>query len=1001
MRDAELIDDIHRLLRMDWAVADEEGLTRRRNVWFEIKESADERAGYLADIDIGWDVADEEARSGSPDPADRAIGLGLRYALIRASLSSMAANIPSGLLLTLTRKGSWSTSRAFSTALQLGDRAEVVTALAGLADIFVRQGRAEDLMVAAEGFDDAERARVLSAIAAVAPPMLVDDVLAATDTMRDEAAQVLLLTALAGRLPQAKLDRVINAAARLTKEASQAAVLTSVIPHASDEQIVEITAAAERLPSRWRIHLLLILAAHLPEAQVRRLLMKVDRPRSSLQAVEVAAALADRLPEPDRSTWFARRRKEAKRLPVRQRARISSALGDDATAKMAATRVRGLHDRTKLLTELAPTLDGEEMADLLPSFVKRLTAAEAGRAYESFAPFLPRDIIPRALELVDADTGYDGRLRARALIALAPRLSGDLARSALALALTIADVERRAQVIEALAPHLDAAAFDEILATIKTARKVGARPRLLASVVAHLSGEQLHDAFWMATRIGIATDRSRSIGVLAPYLPDELLDKAETGLESINDVHLATEVLALLEGTRQMPGPVTTGTAETDPTGAFGLRVIGALMRLPADEGAFRSIESQFWEAGLPTMEETLTTLAPQVRDLREADFFGFLIGHVEVMSGFNGPAFAKLHALASSIPGPAADGLLAIRRQHLLDKVRALDDWDDPAGSWASFREEYIEDIDDDPGRSRLAVDLATVGLDEQADVVLRSTKHAGWRIEALVRILKVAPAEERPDLLDRILADLQSATLTSDYWDMGSPKYLRVGIAALGDLGTFLARPDIDRVLEMLSAVPSDWSRGSPSVGDIGLKSLIQAETGLARFADAAMRHAVVTRGLKLAPRIRDPRIRELASTHLARCLEKESIAAWTTSVRQLPPLRRAEAYEQLAIRLGELDDPVAAFEVTVGIESPGPRRRAFDVVGPRLAALPREELFHLWVADVTDGGVAHRLGVGSRPMLLADIAALAPAIGVIGGATATAETAQAIRDVTEWWP
>ena len=314
MRDAGLADEIHRLLGMDWEVLAERR-TLRQNVWFAIKESADDRAGYVSDIEIGWDAADTEARSESPDLAQRVVGLGLRYALIKASLSSMAANIPSGLLLTLTRTGSWSTSRAFTTALQLGDRAEVVASLAGLAEVFVEQGSAADLLVAAEAFDDADRARVLAAVAVVAPPMLLDDVMATTDSIRDEPAQVFLLTTLAGRLAQPKLDLVINASASLANDGSQAAVLNSVIPNASDEQIRAILGAAERLPSKWRLDLLLALVPRLTEGDVRRLLAKIDRPGSSIDAVKVAVALADRLPEPDRSTWFTRRRREASATP--------------------------------------------------------------------------------------------------------------------------------------------------------------------------------------------------------------------------------------------------------------------------------------------------------------------------------------------------------------------------------------------------------------------------------------------------------------------------------------------------------------------------------------------------------------------------------------------------------------------------------------------------------------------------------------------------------------
>ena len=265
---------------------------------------------------------------------------------------------------------------------------------------------------------------------------------------------------------------------------------------------------------------------------------------------------------------------------------------------------------------------------------------------------------------------------------------------------------------------------------------------------------------------------------------------------------------------------------------------------------------------------------------------------------------------------------------------------------------------------------------------------------------MLQISNPTDRPVIAEQLLAALPEVGSLRTWSDRGNPDYERIGLATIGQLGPYLDTAMIDRYMTALGTIRGAWSRSRAGPGDIGYKSLCQAESGLARYANARARISTVQHGLRLVEKIRDDRVRELTAAALATCVEKETIADWTTTVRKLPSLRRAEAYEQLAVRLCELGDTAQAFDVAVGIESPEPRRRAFRAVGPSVAGLPHDELHEMWTATDSSGGLVHRLAVRSRPMLLGDIAALTPAIVAIGGSKARAETAKAIRDVTEWW-
>jgi hypothetical protein len=101
-------DDLHHLLRLEWVRTEDvphirQGLRgwldrllgRRRfrterhctNAWYAAKEAVGDTAGYLADVQRAWRLANQSAES-------EAIVLQCRYALITASVNSLATNLP-------------------------------------------------------------------------------------------------------------------------------------------------------------------------------------------------------------------------------------------------------------------------------------------------------------------------------------------------------------------------------------------------------------------------------------------------------------------------------------------------------------------------------------------------------------------------------------------------------------------------------------------------------------------------------------------------------------------------------------------------------------------------------------------------------------------------------------------------------------------------------------------------------------------------------------------
>jgi hypothetical protein len=133
---AERHDDLHRLL------ASEAETTR--NLWFEVHERRGDQAGYLADLDRGWQCAEQatlRALDGARSP--RTLRTEMRYALMRSSFSAMAELMPNKLRLALLQAGTWTVDRALDDARALWVPGERVAALVALSPELSPERRAE------------------------------------------------------------------------------------------------------------------------------------------------------------------------------------------------------------------------------------------------------------------------------------------------------------------------------------------------------------------------------------------------------------------------------------------------------------------------------------------------------------------------------------------------------------------------------------------------------------------------------------------------------------------------------------------------------------------------------------------------------------------------------------------------------------------------------------------------------------------------------------------
>ena len=251
MEKAGWVDEIHKLLR--------EETTEGRNGWFEACDRPGQTASYVTDIARAWQLA-EAAFANDPSLA---IGLQCRYALVNASLNSLAANIPAALMAALVEKKVWTAAKglAYTRQLQDGQQAQ---ALSKLAPHLPRELLPQALEAARAIGDEYDLAQALSDLAPHLPQQLLPQAFEAARAIRNEEYLAQALSKLAPHLPQQLLPHALEAARAIRNEYYRAQVLSNLAPHLPQQLLPQALEAARAIPSEYnRAQALSHLAPHL------------------------------------------------------------------------------------------------------------------------------------------------------------------------------------------------------------------------------------------------------------------------------------------------------------------------------------------------------------------------------------------------------------------------------------------------------------------------------------------------------------------------------------------------------------------------------------------------------------------------------------------------------------------------------------------------------------------------------------------------------------------
>ena len=109
MEKAKRFEDIHNLLREETAES--------RNAWYEIRDHQGQTGGFIEDIARAWRLSEVIYEAESEISArSRVISLQIRYALISASINSLASNVPPSLLTGMVKTNIWTPAQGLAYA---------------------------------------------------------------------------------------------------------------------------------------------------------------------------------------------------------------------------------------------------------------------------------------------------------------------------------------------------------------------------------------------------------------------------------------------------------------------------------------------------------------------------------------------------------------------------------------------------------------------------------------------------------------------------------------------------------------------------------------------------------------------------------------------------------------------------------------------------------------------------------------------------------------------
>ena len=294
MEQAKQPEAIHQLLQ----TSNEEG----RNGWYEACDTLGKPVGFVNDMGRAWTQAvDDYERS----PSQTLTRL-FRYALMRASLNSLASNVPAPLVGALVEKGLWQPAQGLAYAQQAQNPWQRAECIAAIVLYMPKALLPEVLKTVVQIKDAVYRSYVLSKLAEQFPEMW-PEVLSAIQQIQDRyghnrqqtkgfSYRGLALRRIVQNLPSQYLSHALDIARQIQDESDRAIALIALVEHLPALWPEVLSVTREIKDEYSRSSALSGLAEHLPAELWQEVLSMTREIKDESSRSYALSGLAEHLP---------------------------------------------------------------------------------------------------------------------------------------------------------------------------------------------------------------------------------------------------------------------------------------------------------------------------------------------------------------------------------------------------------------------------------------------------------------------------------------------------------------------------------------------------------------------------------------------------------------------------------------------------------------------------------------------------------------------------------
>lgn len=507
---AELVDEIHQLLCEE----NESG----RNGWYEARQQLRQIAGYSADVQRAWYLAE----AAFPSQPERSISLQCRYALITASLNSLIGSIPPAFMVALVEKSIWNPLDGLTYIKQIRNPTE----------------RAETLK------------QLISQLPAPIGQEILRKIMAAVRGIQDESDRAHLLVRLAARLPRTMQKQIVQEAMSLARPGdgslSQALELIKTLSELKlplSEALLREVLVNTLQQKKYQMQNVEKLAPLLPETLLQEALEIVHKSDDKDFRAEVQYVLAPYLPKP-------------------QKEQALEELLTYVKVFAGKTKKVNLAYALKAIAQQFPELlEGQALRTILRLVRRIRNHDDQARVLAVISAHLPEKLNQKVVLQICKAKMYESD-HVSALLALEANLSEPKSiqtlRQKLRTHFSTGDETDQLRVLKALAPHLAELEEEHLkrqaLTVAQSIEDAIEQNKALINLLPYLSepmkGQTLQLAFSAIRTIEDASDRAEQLTALMPYVSklqkEGILQEALAVVQKINNDEKRAKILSKL-----------------------------------------------------------------------------------------------------------------------------------------------------------------------------------------------------------------------------------------------------------------------------------------------------------------------------------------------------------------------------------------------------------------------------------------------------------------------